>query len=251
MARKFGIIGYPLSHSFSKKYFDAFFEKESLSDCVFDNLEIDSLEKFEAIMTSNPTIEGLSVTIPHKQNIIGFLDKLSPLAQKIGAVNCVKIVREQYKTIKIGYNTDVIAFQKSLQSFLGTEKPKAIILGNGGAAKAVRMALENLGIEYIIVERNKTEQSICYEELNNGILVTHKLIINTTPLGTFPKITEKPNIPYHMINDNFYGFDLVYNPKETAFIKEFKQRGAKYINGEEMLIIQAKEAWCIYNDNSK
>lgn len=247
MDRKFGIIGYPLGHSFSKKYFDDFFLKNSLFNCSYETFPIENIEMVEDIIASNKTLEGFSVTIPHKEKIIPFLDELEPLARRVGAVNCVKIIREGNSIRKIGYNTDVLGFSYSMKRFLDGAKPKALILGSGGASKAVCVALEEMEISYLIISRKASDKTLAYSDITPELLLQYKLIINTTPVGMFPKVEDAPNLPYHLITDEFYGFDLVYNPPHTKFMDEFKKRGAKFINGDDMLIEQAREAWAIYN----
>lgn len=250
MARKFGIIGYPLGHSFSKKYFDDFFQKNSLFDCSYETFPIENIEMIEDVIASNKTLMGFSVTIPHKEKVIPFLDELDSLAARVGAVNCVKIIREQGSIRKIGYNTDVLGFSYSLKKFLNGAKPKALVLGSGGASKAVCVALEEMGIEYIIVSRTSWNKMITYSDITPELLVEYKLIVNTTPVGMFPNIEQSPDFPYNLLTEEFYGFDLVYNPPHTAFMNEFQKLGAKFVNGNEMLIEQAREAWSIYNKNN-
>ena len=240
-------MGYPLIHSFSKSYFEDFFIRNNFSDCVFSNFELSDIAHINEIIDSKPQLEGFSVTVPHKQSVIPLLTSVSPLAQRTGAVNCVKIIRGQFLTQKIGYNTDVIGFKKSLELFLDNRKPKALVLGDGGASKAVCVALQDMGIDYVIVSRTQSANKITYDQLTPDIFTSHKLIINTTVLGMFPATTDKPDLPYHLITGEFMGFDLVYNPSVTRFLDEFKSRGAKYINGSEMLIYQAEAAWDIYN----
>lgn len=247
MNREFGLVGYPLIHSFSKSYFDDFFEKGGFVDCRFQNFEIDDIALIENIISSRSQLEGFSVTVPHKQSIIPYLTSLDPLAQRVGAVNCVKIIRGQFSVQIIGYNTDVIGFKKSLTLFLGDKTPKALVLGDGGASKAVCVALQEIGIDYIIISRTQSDNKITYAQITDDVFISHKLIINTTVLGMFPATSEKPDLPYHLITDEFMAFDLVYNPAETRFLSEFEARRAKFINGSEMLIYQAQAAWEIYN----
>lgn len=245
--RQFGLVGYPLTHSFSQKYFKAKFIKEGIIDANFDLFELEEIEKFPALLDSFPSLVGLSVTIPYKEKIIAYLDELDTACEAIGAVNCIKF----HQGKSIGYNTDYIGFSESLKLWLGNERPHALILGTGGASKAVAQALKNLSIDFQFVSRNKgTEQNIIsYFELctNLDIVKEHTLIINTTPLGTFPKVEEMPEIPLDAITAKHKVYDLVYNPEKTFLMRSFEARGALYKNGLEMLHLQAEAAWKIWN----
>jgi len=244
--RKFGLIGFPLGHSFSKKYFTEKFEKEGLSNCEFELFEIPSIVGLKKVISENPTVEGLCVTIPYKLEVMPFLDEISPSAKQIGAVNCI-----QFKENKlIGYNTDFIGFRDSLAGWLEEERPKALILGTGGASKAVAAALDDLGIEFQFVSRSGKANAITYKELSQRpeIMNDHQLIINSTPLGTFPEIESMPPIPLDQISKDHLYYDLVYNPAETAMMKTVTEKGGRAKNGMEMLIGQAEAAWKIWND---
>jgi shikimate dehydrogenase len=245
--RKFGLIGYPLTHSFSKKYFTSKFEKEGIQDCQYDLYEIPDISQFPQILTENPELEGINVTIPYKEKVIPFLDEMDPACQKIGAVNCIQIKDGKLK----GYNTDYIGFRQSLESFLGETRIDALVLGTGGASKAVVQALSDMGISFLMVSRNPSPNTnwITYRELNEnpGILESHHLIINTTPVGTYPKTEEMPEINPKYITGMHKVYDLVYNPEKTFLMRSLEARGALVKNGLEMLQLQAEAAWTIWN----
>lgn len=245
--RKFGLIGYPLGHSFSKKYFSAKFEREGLTDCQFDLYEIPQVTDFPEILKRNPELEGLSVTIPYKEQIIPFLDTLDPACAAIGAVNCIQI-----KDGKLtGYNTDYIGFKDSLEVWLEGQRPKALVLGTGGASKAVNQALKDLGISYTVVSRtaDASKNRVDYQQLNQNsqLLDAHELIINTTPLGTYPNTEQMPQINPDWITAKHKVYDLVYNPEKTFLMRSLEARGALVKNGLEMLELQAEAAWKIWN----
>lgn len=242
--RKFGLIGFPLTHSFSKKYFTQKFQNEHIPDAVYDLYELPELKELPALISQNPELKGLSVTIPHKKKVIPFLNELNETAAKIGAVNTIKISEGKLK----GYNTDVIGFRESLKKFLPQNfRSRALILGTGGAAQAVKAALQELQIPFQSVSRNPDSGNLTYENLTPEIIEMHQLIINTTPLGTFPKVETCPPIPYGFLTPQHFLFDLVYNPEETIFMKNGRERGAKTQNGYEMLVLQAEAAWQIWN----
>ena len=245
--RKFGLIGYPLTHSFSKKYFTSKFEREGIFDCQYDLYEIPDITLLPKILNENPELEGINVTIPYKEKVIPYLDEMDPACQKIGAVNCIQIKEGNLK----GYNTDYIGFRQSLEGFLGMNRPKALVLGTGGASKAVVQALRDMGISYFMVSRNTSENPdwITYQDLetNPSILELHHLIINTTPVGTFPKTEEMPEINPKNITGMHKVYDLVYNPEKTFLMRSLEARGALVKNGLEMLQLQAEAAWKIWN----
>jgi shikimate dehydrogenase len=243
--RKFGLIGYPLTHSFSKKYFSAKFEKEEIWDCQFDLYEIPQISDFEQVLADNPELEGMSVTIPYKQEVIPFLDELDPACEAIGAVNCIQIKKGKRK----GYNTDYIGFKNSLLAWLGDTIPNALVLGTGGASKAVKVALADLGVNFLSVSRKESENQVTYANLASdpAFLKNFPLIINTTPLGTFPKTEEMPEIPFHYLNESNRVYDLVYNPAETTLMKACLEKGGLVKNGMDMLVLQAEAAWAIWN----
>jgi len=245
--RKFGLIGFPLTHSFSQKYFNGKFDREKIEDAEFHLYEIESIEKLPDIISGDPKLLGLSVTIPYKEKVIPYMHELDPACKAIGAVNCIKIEKGRCK----GYNTDYIGFYESLKSWLWDERPCALILGTGGASKAVAQALNDLDISHKFVSREKgTEQNIfSYDMLSSNpeILMDHTLIINTTPLGTFPNTDAMPNIPLNAITAKHKVYDLVYNPEKTFLMRSFEARGALAKNGLEMLHLQAEAAWKIWN----
>lgn len=242
--RLFGLIGFPLSHSFSKGFFTEKFEKESITGCRYENFPIPDIGQFPSLWKEHPQLEGLNVTIPYKQVVIPFLDELSEAAQAIGAVNCVRLKDGRLK----GHNTDVTGFRRSLEPLLKPHHTKALILGAGGAAKAVKFALQQLGITYTEVSRKYFNGTIGYEAISKEIMEAHPLIINTTPLGMYPNVAEAPPIPYHFINKDHLLYDLVYNPAETQFMQQGAARGAAVKNGHEMLILQAEASWEIWNE---
>lgn len=243
--RQFGLIGFPLGHSFSKKYFTAKFEREGIEGCQFDLYEIPQIEDFQSVVLKNPRMEGIAVTIPYKEQVIPFLDELDPACKTIGAVNCIRI-RDGKKT---GFNTDYIGFKHSLQAWLGDVIPNALVLGTGGASKAVKQALKDLNVDFLSVSRTKEEHQRSYQDLreNVGILKNYPLIINTTPLGTFPKVDGIPDIPLGQLTSSHLVYDLVYNPPVTRLMQECISRGGKAKNGQDMLELQAEAAWKIWN----
>ncbi|MBL7699818.1 MAG: shikimate dehydrogenase [Chitinophagaceae bacterium] len=239
---RFGLIGYPLSHSFSKKYFTEKFEKEGLRDHVYDLFPIPSIDDLPAVLSANKDLRGLNVTIPYKQQVLKYLHT-SNLPEGVQACNCIKIENGKLT----GNNTDVTGFEISFLQLLRPHHKKALVLGNGGATVAVTFVLRKLNIGYEIVSRRKREDStLTYNELTEEIIKEHTVIINTTPLGTFPSVNEAAPIPYHAITRDHYLFDLIYNPEKTLFLKKGEERGAAIKNGYEMLVIQAEESWKIW-----
>lgn len=243
--RKFGLIGYPLGHSFSKKYFTAKFEKEGIEDCQFDLYEIPQISDFLQVLSDNPELEGMAVTIPYKEQVIPFLDELDSACSTIGAVNCIRIQDGK----KVGFNTDYIGFKHSLQAWLDDQIPPALVLGTGGASKAVKQALLDLQIPFQSVSRSSHPDQLTYDDLrgNPGILSEFPLLINTTPLGTYPKIEGIPDLPTEYLTDANLVYDLVYNPPITRLMKECLDRGGRAKNGQDMLELQAEAAWKIWN----
>lgn len=243
----FGLVGYPLEHSFSKKYFTEKFIKESLTDCRFELFSIDNIDKINGLIESNPGLIGFSVTIPYKEKIIPFLTDLDISASEIGAVNSVKVIKENNRIKLIGFNTDIYGFSESLKPLLKNFNSSALILGTGGAAKAVEYSLKKLNIEYLFVSRTKKADTITYSDLNDNIIISNKLIINTTPLGMYPNVENCPDIPYNSLTSDHILFDLTYNPEITTFLKNGQNKNAKIKNGLEMLHFQAEQSWKIWN----
>lgn len=246
--RVFGLIGYPLSHSFSVKYFAEKFSKENISNCVYQNFEIPSIDDFPLIISDNPDLWGLNVTIPYKEKVIPFLDELSLEAQNIGAVNTIQIIRNQGKVKLIGHNTDCYGFHQSLKPLLQANHHKALILGTGGAAKAVEYVLKNLGLEVLYVSRNPEKNNeLNYSDLEGDVFKKFKVIVNSTPLGMYPNVDDCPDIPYELLEKDNLLYDLIYNPAETKFMLQGAKKGAAVQNGLAMLQLQAEKAWEIWN----
>lgn len=244
--RQFGLIGFPLGHSFSKKYFSEKFKNENI-DARYDLYELSNISEFPNLRNSIK-LSGLNVTIPYKEQIIPLLDKLDDTAASIGAVNVIRFDYDNNgKATLTGFNTDAIGFENSLKPFLKPHHKKALILGTGGASKAILYTLQQLGIECSYVSRSTREGQLTYSDLNEEILNDNLLIVNATPLGTFPKTDACPDIPYQFLTDKHLLFDVVYNPAETLFMKKGRDAGATALNGEEMLIGQALAAWEIWN----
>ena len=241
----YGLIGYPLSHSFSKKYFNDKFENENIEDSKYELFELDDIQKLPALLKQYPQLRGMNVTIPHKQQVMRYLDELDASAKQVGAVNTVRFKDDK----RIGYNTDYYGFKESLQHWLGTaDIDRAVILGTGGASRAVKCALYSLEIEYLLVSRQASEHTISYEQLrSNYQLSDYPLIINSTPLGMSPNVTTFPDIPYEQLGPQHFCYDLVYNPAVTTFMKKAEERGAIAKNGLEMLHLQAEKSWEIWN----
>jgi shikimate dehydrogenase len=243
--RKFGLIGFPLSHSFSQKYFSEKFKREGIGDAAYSNYPISSIDDLDRLLAAEPGLEGLNVTIPYKQAVISRLDTQDELVLQTGACNCIRLHQGRLQ----GYNTDVIGFEKSLQKGLRSKPLGALILGSGGGSKAVEYALRRMGISVLIVTRNPKGQpdQISYGDLTPGLIRSHTLIINTTPLGMYPDTEGLPPIDYQAITPEHFLFDLIYNPEKSGFLKNGEGRGAGIRNGLEMLQIQAEESWVIWN----
>lgn len=246
---RYGLVGYPLKHSFSSKFFNEKFEKENI-DAEYSNYEISDIHILPSIITADPDLKGLSVTIPYKEKVIQFLDELDETAKAIGAVNVIKITRKEGKIILKGYNSDLIGFQHSIEPMVDPSiHTKALILGTGGASKAVKYGLECLGITSKYVSRTAHAGWLTYDELTKEVISNYKIIVNASPVGTFPNMEEYPNIPYQYLTDCHLLYDLVYNPPVTKFLELGAKHGAKTKNGSEMLQLQAIAAWEIWNAN--
>lgn len=244
--QKYGLVGYPLKHSFSIGYFNEKFSSEKI-EAEYINFEIPDINNFSEIIEANPNLHGLNVTIPYKEKVIPYLDELDKQAAAIGAVNVIKIIRNKGGKPKlIGYNSDIIGFTQSIQPLLQSHHKKALILGTGGASKAVFHGLKNLGIEAKFVSRTARFGMLTYEELNAEIIKEYTVIVNCTPVGMYPKVDACPDIPYEAITSEHLLYDLLYNPNITLFMKKGEAKGAVTKNGLEMLLLQAFAAWEIW-----
>ena len=245
-SRLYGLIGYPLIHSFSQNYFNQKFEAEGI-DAKYVNFEIADIGELMEVVSENANLCGLNVTIPYKEQVIPYLDEVDEDAAKIGAVNVIKFIRGKNSLKFKGYNSDIIGFCDSLKPLLKPEHKKALILGTGGAAKAVYHGLLNLGIVPMYVSRSKRDGMLTYGDLSAAVMSEYKVIVNTTPLGMYPHVDECPNIPYHLLTPSHLCYDLLYNPDVTLFMKRAEEQGAEIKNGLEMLLLQAFAAWNIWN----
>lgn len=243
MQKDFGLIGKNISYSFSVGYFKDKFEKEDLKEYTYQNFDLQNITEITSVLKQNQNLKGLNVTIPYKESVLPFLDKIDKKALKIGAVNCIKFTKDN--KLK-GYNVDWIGFYKTLEPFVKNHK-KALVFGNGGASKAVVFALKKLKIKCKIVSRNLKDNNITYEDLNKKIVSKHTILINTTPLGTFPNINECIDIPFQYVTKEHIAYDLIYNPEKTQFLKNCEQNGAKIINGYNMLVEQAEASFTIWS----
>ena len=240
--RQFGLIGFPLSHSFSKKYFTQKFSDVGI-DAVYDNYPLENISELPGVLKDHPALEGINVTIPYKQSVIAHLHTLSEVVKETGACNCIRIRNNMLE----GFNTDVIGFEASLSAHLTPVHKKALVLGTGGAAKAVCYVLDQKGIPWVQASRNPKGEMMDYKSISASLIKDHKLIINTTPLGMFPDTATFPELPYDAIGETHYLFDLVYNPSITLFLQKGRQQGAIIENGYRMLELQAEESWKIWN----
>ncbi len=240
---KYGLIGFPLAHSLSKEYFNTKFKSEGIN-AQYENFEISNIEELRAVLLTNPSLRGLNVTLPYKRQVIPYLQELSKEAKAIGAVNVIKITRTGKKTYLKGYNSDVGAFLSSIRPLIERHHKKALILGTGGAARAVEYGLHSIDIETRMVSREKkTDGTLTYGDLSPDIMDEYKIVVNCTPVGMFPNIDDYPNIPYASLTKQHLLYDMIYNPDETAFLTKGKQQGALTKNGIEMLLLQAFATW--------
>jgi shikimate dehydrogenase len=244
--RQFGLIGFPLSHSFSKGYFANYFLTENILDAQYENYPIESIGLFTGLWNNNPSLKGLNVTIPYKKRVIPFLQYPSSVVQSVQACNCIRL----YDGALYGYNTDVIGFEQSLLPSLKPHHQKALIFGTGGAAAAVAWVLKKLGITYQFVSRTASEGCFTYAALSPEVIEAHTLLIHTSPLGMFPNEDEAPNLPYEAITSKHHLYDLIYNPAETKFLAMGAAQGATTQNGLEMLHLQANASWEIWNSET-
>jgi shikimate dehydrogenase len=244
--KTYGLVGYPLTQSFSQKYFTQKFEKEKI-EAQYLNFSIESIGEFPEILDDNEGLEGLNVTIPYKEKVISFINDLDPIAQKVGAVNLVKIEERKNKPYLIGSNSDVYGFEKSLRPFLKPHHTNALILGTGGASKAVRYLLKELGITYIMVSRKPKNDWLTYTDITPQLIKEYPVIINTTPLGMFPNVDGCPTLPFEAINETHLVYDLIYNPPQTVLLNKASKMGATTVNGYEMLVLQAEKSWEYWN----
>lgn len=244
--KRYGLIGFPLGHSFSKKYFTQKFESENLSDCSYELFPIPSINELPSLITSTPFLKGLNVTIPYKQQVLEYVTEKSDTVKDIGAANTIKIIDGEL----IAYNTDVIGFEKSFVNKLKPIHKKALVLGTGGSSKAVQFVLNKLGIEFLLISHSQQPSGniINYSMIDERIMHDHLVIINCTPVGMSPNNNEYPQLPYQFVSNQHYLFDLVYKPEKTMFLQKGEQKGAAIQNGYEMLIIQAEESWKIWNE---
>ena len=241
--RRYAVAGFPLSHSFSPKFFSDKFLKEKIDDCIYEALPFKNINDLIFYIKTNPDLEGINITIPYKKSILQFLTEMDDVVATTGSCNCIKIHENQL----FGFNTDVIGFEKSLLPILQKHHSRALILGTGGAASSVAFVLEKLGIQYHFVSRNKTDYTFSYGGISEEIISKHLLIVNTTPLGMYPSMDQSPDLPYHLLTSNHLLYDLIYNPEKTLFLKRGETMGCSIKNGLEMLVIQAEESWKIWN----
>ena len=242
----YGLLGYPLVHSFSQTYFNQKFEAENIS-AQYINFEIPDIGMLMEVVAENENLNGLNVTIPYKEQVIPFLDEIDPAAKEVGAVNVIKFIRDKDGLRLKGYNSDIIGFTDSIKSLLKPHHQSALVLGTGGAAKAVSYSLRKLGLDVQLVSRRKSANTLVYEELTKNDLKTYKVIVNTTPLGMYPNVDICPDIPYRYLTPQHLCYDLIYNPDETLFLKNSRQAGAQVKNGLEMLLLQAFASYSIWN----
>ena len=245
---KYGLIGYPLGHSFSISYFNQKFQDENI-DAVYENYEIPSIDELPEVLSSNPELKGINVTIPYKEKVLPFLDSISPEARAIGAVNVIRVSHKGNKTLLKGYNSDVIGFTKSIEPMLDKKlHQRALILGTGGASKAIDYGLRNLGLETVFVSRYERPGTIQYKNITPEVVKEYNVIINCTPIGMYPKTEVCPELPYEAMDNHTILYDLIYNPDETLFMKRGAEYGANVKNGLEMLLLQAFSSWEFWHE---
>ncbi len=247
--KTYGLIGYPLGHSFSQKHFAEKFKVEQI-DSSYSLFPLPSIDDLPRMLDENPTLAGFNVTIPYKQQVFKYLDAIDEETQRVGAVNVVKIIYKDGKRLLKGYNSDIYGFECSIKPLLKPYHRKALIFGTGGASKAVSAMLRKLGIEFVFVSRTPKDGQLAYSQIDKKVMDEHLVLVNCSPLGMSPKIDECPNIPYNYITDKHLAYDLVYNPEETLFLANARKQGATTKNGLEMLHLQAERAWDIWNDDN-
>ena len=245
--KRYGLIGYPLSHSFSEKYFANKFQQEGITGYTYQNFPLQKIEEIEQLVATNPDLKGLNVTIPYKEKVLPYLTAANDIVQAIGACNCIRIRNGKL----FGFNTDVIGFEQSLLKELRPHHRLALILGEGGAAKAVAFVLEklNIGFKYVVRKGETSNDRILFSDLPDDVLGSHTIIINSTPVGMYPHLDECPPLNYDVITSNHYLYDLIYNPEKTLFLQKGETKGAAIKNGYEMLVLQAEESWRIWENS--
>lgn len=247
---KYGLIGFPLGHSFSKSFFNEKFQNEGI-DAEYINFEIKGIDELPEVLATNPELRGLNVTIPYKEKVLSFLDYISVEARAIGAVNVIRVDHKGDDVLLKGYNSDVIGFTKSIEPLLETFHRKALILGTGGASKAINYGLKSLGLETVLVSRFERPGTIQYKNITPDVVKEYNVIVNCTPSGMFPHYDECPDLPYEALDNHNLLYDLIYNPDETLFMKKGRERGAQTKNGLEMLLLQAFASWDFWNGDEK
>lgn len=247
---KYGLIGFPLGHSFSKSFFNEKFQNEGI-DAEYINFEIKGIDELPEVLATNPELRGLNVTIPYKEKVLSFLDYISVEARAIGAVNVIRVDHKGDDVVLKGYNSDVIGFTKSIEPLLETFHRKALILGTGGASKAINYGLKSLGLETVLVSRFERPGTIQYKDITPDVVKEYNVIVNCTPSGMFPHYDECPDLPYEALDNHNLLYDLIYNPDETLFMKKGRKRGAQTKNGLEMLLLQAFASWDFWNGDEK
>lgn len=245
--RKFGLIGYPLSHSFSKKFFSEKFRDEQIPDCAYELYPIADIGQLDQLLDDEPELEGINVTIPYKLQVLSRLQEMDEAATEIGAVNCIKILNQDGKRQLKGFNTDAYGFETSIKPLLKVHHTKALVFGDGGAAKAVKYVLNKLNIPFKVVSRKVQTGALSYDDVTAELLQEYTVLINTTPLGMAPDTASCPDIPYESLSELHLAYDLVYNPEETTFLRHAAARSAVVKNGLEMLYLQAERSWFIWN----